>query len=144
MKIIDKPRISRQRRIILEELQKVKSHPSAQEIYDMVRRRLPRVSLGTVYRNLEILAESGLIRKLESSGAQRRFDSEMGKHYHVRCLRCDRIVDLPFKPLGSLENNFSGLTDYLIMGYRLEFVGLCPECQHQELAGGKLKEAVKE
>jgi Fur family transcriptional regulator, ferric uptake regulator len=140
MKTLEKPRISRQRRIILEELQKVKSHPSAQEIYDMVRRRLPRVSLGTVYRNLEILAESGLIRKLESSGAQRRFDSETTKHYHVRCLRCNRIVDLPFIPLGSLENYFSGLTDYLIMGHRLEFVGLCPECRQQEPDEGKLKE----
>lgn len=144
MKILEKPRISRQRRIILEELQKVKSHPSAQEIYDIVRRRLPRVSLGTVYRNLEILAESGLINKLESSGAQRRFDSETGKHYHGRCLRCDRIVDLPFKPLDYIENNFLGLTDFLIMGCRLEFVGLCPECQQKELTEGKLQEAGKE
>jgi Fur family ferric uptake transcriptional regulator len=57
--------MTRQRRVILEELRKVNTHPSADEIYEIVRKRLPRISLGTVYRNLEILSESGDIQKLE-------------------------------------------------------------------------------
>ena len=67
-------RMTRQRRVILEELRKVKTHPSADEIYEIVRKRLPRISLGTVYRNLEILSESGDIQKLEPGCSLKRFD----------------------------------------------------------------------
>ena len=68
-----KMRLTTQRQIILEELSKVTSHPTANEVYDMVRKRLPRIGLGTVYRNLELMAESGLILKLDS--ASNRFNS---------------------------------------------------------------------
>ena len=65
-------RLTTQRQIILEELEKVTSHPTANEVYDMVRRRLPRIGLGTVYRNLELMADSGIILKLEVGGTQKR------------------------------------------------------------------------
>jgi Fur family ferric uptake transcriptional regulator len=61
-------RLTSQRQVILEELKKVKSHPTANEVYDMVRKRLPRIGLGTVYRNLDLLAERGIIKKLEVGG----------------------------------------------------------------------------
>ena len=66
-----------QRKVILEELQKAASHPTAAELYEIVRRRLPRISLGTVYRNLELLSESGLIRKLSMGSAEARFDGDL-------------------------------------------------------------------
>jgi len=78
-------RITRQRRVILEELQRTKSHPTADELYRKVRRRLPRISLGTVYRNLELLSRSGLIRKLEIGGGKMRFDGIVEPHYHIHC-----------------------------------------------------------
>ena len=83
-----------QRRIIMEELVKLKTHPTANEIYERVRRRIPRISLGTVYRNLEMLSESGLIRKLETAGTRKRFDGTVSNHYHVRCIKCGRMDDL--------------------------------------------------
>jgi Fe2+ or Zn2+ uptake regulation protein len=121
-------RMTRQRKIILEELQKVNTHPSADEIYEMVRLRLPRISLGTVYRNLEILSELGKIQKLQLSGALKRFDWDTSKHYHIRCVRCNRVDDAPIAPLNQIEDELYESTVFEIIGHNLEFVGLCPEC----------------
>jgi Fur family ferric uptake transcriptional regulator len=121
--------MTRQRRVILEQLRKVVSHPTADEVYAMVRRRLPRISLGTVYRNLEILAEGGAIRRLDMAGRQRRYDGNLEHHYHVRCVRCGRVGDVVSRPLPELDNAFRGSSDYEIIGHRLELVGLCPRCK---------------
>ena len=83
-----------QRRVILEELQKTSSHPTAAELYAKVRRRLPRISLGTVYRNLDLLAEMGKIQKLDLAGGETRFDGNPEPHCHMRCVRCGRVDDL--------------------------------------------------
>ncbi|MBI5118027.1 transcriptional repressor [Candidatus Poribacteria bacterium] len=121
--------MTRQRLTILDELRKVDSHPSADEIYEMVRRKLPHISLGTVYRNLESLSDSGEIQKLELAGSQMRFDGNANNHYHVRCLRCGRVGDIEAEQVSGLEDAFCGMTDYTIVGHRLEFTGLCPECR---------------
>jgi Fur family ferric uptake transcriptional regulator len=120
--------MTRQRQIILEELRKVDTHPSADEVYETVRKRLPRISLGTVYRNLEILSELGEIQKLELGGDLKRFDRKPNKHYHIRCMNCGRVDDAPIAPLNQVENELYGATVYTIIGHRLEFEGLCPEC----------------
>lgn len=122
-------RHSRQRDIILEEVRRDKTHPSAQEVFDRVRPRLPKISLGTVYRNLEQLAAHGLIRKLELPGEQRRFDGDVSEHYHVRCLVCGRVDDIFGPPLTNLPQSFPALQDYVILGHRLEFIGVCPHCR---------------
>jgi len=124
-----KLRMTRQRRVLLEVLAKAGTHPTADEIYRMVRRRLPHISLGTVYRNLELLSEKGIIGKLDLGGTQRRFDQERGLHYHVRCVRCGRVDDVPIKPAAGLERAARKATDYRITGHRLEFVGLCARCK---------------
>lgn len=121
--------MTQQRRVILEELRKLKSHPTADEVYEMARRRLPRISLGTVYRNLEILSERSMIQKLEWGGTPKRFDGNVGNHYHVRCVCCGCIEDVPLEPLAALENAVRGMSDYEIIGSRLEFIGICPRCQ---------------
>ena len=121
-------RMTRQRQIILEELRKVDCHPSADEVYEMVRKRLPRISLGTVYRNLEILSDLGEIQKLELGGDLKRFDRIPNKHYHIRCMKCGRVDDAPIAPLNQVEDELYGATVYTIIGHRLEFEGLCPQC----------------
>jgi len=120
--------MTRQRKVILEELLKQNAHPSADEIHQMVRRRMPKISLGTVYRNLELLAHIGKIQKLELSGALKRYDWNTNKHYHIRCVCCDRVDDAPIAPLNQLENDLYGATVFEIIGHNLEFTGLCPEC----------------
>ena len=121
-------RMTRQRRVILEELRKVKTHPSADEIYEIVRKRLPRISLGTVYRNLEKLSESGDIQKLEPGSSLKRFDGDPTDHCHIRCVRCDRIADAPMAPDLEIDLARVNSTDFEIIGHRLEFLGVCPIC----------------
>ena len=121
-------RMTRQRKVILEELRKVNTHPSADEVYEMVRKRLPRISLGTVYRNLEILSESGDIQKLEPGCSLKRFDGNASEHCHIRCVHCDRIADAPMAPDLKVDLERVNSTDFEIIGHRLEFLGLCPEC----------------
>lgn len=124
-------KLTEQRRVILEELRKVKTHPTADEIYQCVRKRLPKISLGTVYRNLEILSAAGLITKLELAGTPKRFDGLTERHYHVRCLRCGRVDDVPVQSIALLERSLRTLTDYEIVSHRLEFIGVCPDCRQE-------------
>jgi Fur family transcriptional regulator, ferric uptake regulator len=121
--------ITKQRQVILEELKKMASHPTADEVFLMVRQRLPRISLGTVYRNLELLSENGMIQKLDWSGRQKRYDGNFENHYHIRCLNCGRVDDVLIKPFSVVEETFRSVTDYEIMGYRLEVLGLCADCK---------------
>lgn len=122
-------RLTKQRQIILNELCSVTSHPTADDLYQMVRRKLPRISLGTVYRNLETMAGLGLIQKLEVGGTQKRFDGNATTHYHVRCQQCGRVDDLDLPPDTDLEKSAAQKTRFTILRHRLEFTGLCPECQ---------------
>jgi Fur family ferric uptake transcriptional regulator len=118
--------------IILEEVQKVKSHPTAIEVFELVRRRLPKISLGTVYRNLERLAVAGKIKKLAIAGTEARFDGDVDQHYHVRCVSCGRIADVYSSSGHLVREELKEVEGYQILGHRLEFVGICPKCK----AGG--------
>ncbi len=121
-----------QRRVILEELKKVTSHPTAAEIYDMARQYLPKISLGTVYRNLEFLAESGIIQKIETGGGEARFDGNPGKHIHVRCVKCGRVDDVHEETGVSASEDIRVLAGYEIIGYQLEYLGICPQCHGRQ------------
>jgi Fur family ferric uptake transcriptional regulator len=121
--------ITKQRQVILEELKKTVSHPTADEVFLMVRQRLPKISLGTVYRNLELLSENGVIQKLDWSGRQKRYDGNFENHYHIRCLNCGRVDDVLIKPFSVVEETFRAVSDYKIIGHRLEVLGLCANCK---------------
>ncbi len=94
MKSDDCYRMTRQRMVILDTLRSMVSHPTADEVYEAVRGILPHISLGTVYRNLEVLTEMGLIMRLDIGGGQRRYDGRAERHYHLRCINCERVVDI--------------------------------------------------
>lgn len=116
----------------MEEVKRSKTHPTADEIYERVRGRLPHVSLGTVYRNLDVLVVNGDIVKLDPGRTQMRFDGNLIDHYHMTCIHCGRIEDLPLpasdNPIDILEKMTSHLTKYGVFGHKLEFVGVCSEC----------------
>ena len=122
-------RNTRQRKLILKELRKCRSHPTATDVYDIVRKQLPKISLGTVYRNLELLARSGLIHKFDAAGAQARFDGDPGPHYHVRCVSCHRVDDIQGLELKVPRISIRSPNGYEILGHRLEFVGICLQCK---------------
>lgn len=125
-------RLTTQRQIILEELAKVTSHPTANEVYDMVRARLPRIGLGTVYRNLELMAESGLILKLEVGGTQKRFDATTDPHYHIRCIDCGKVDDIDIPVQSHINQTAGNASKYDILGHHIEFSGVCEECNSSE------------
>ena len=126
-----KIRMTKQRRAILGEIRKSKSHPTADEIYKAVKKKIFNISLGTIYRNLEILSKEGLIRKIELVHTQRRYDGNMKNHYHILCTECGRVDDLITKEVGSIEELLDVRSNYKISGYKLKFFGLCPDCKNK-------------
>ncbi|MEW6427721.1 MAG: transcriptional repressor [Thermodesulfobacteriota bacterium] len=121
-------RMTKQRQVILEELRKLKSHPTADEMYQILRRRMPKISLGTVYRNLDILSDCGIIQKIDVGGSQKRFDGNAEVHYHIRCLKCNKVEDIDIAPDYRLEEQVRASTPYHILRHHTEFIGLCPHC----------------
>jgi Fe2+ or Zn2+ uptake regulation protein/predicted transcriptional regulator len=122
--------MTHQREIILDELNRSKTHPTADELYSCIKKNLPRISLATVYRNLEILSEAGLIQKLQVSGRQKRFDWNPEVHNHIFCTQCQGLDNIPTPDAGATP--YVGPMQekgYCITGCRIEFFGLCPKCQ---------------
>ncbi|MDD3153236.1 MAG: transcriptional repressor [Victivallaceae bacterium] len=118
-----------QREAIIQELRKMRNHPTADELYDVLRTKLPQISLGTIYRNLEQMVQMGMIRKLELTGRQKRFDGDLSEHYHMRCRYCDRILNIPQEELSGLDKELVLLRNRLqLEGFILELVGRCPYC----------------
>jgi Fur family ferric uptake transcriptional regulator len=123
-------RMTKQRSIILEELRKARTHPTADEIYARVKQHLPRISLGTVYRNLDTLSKAGVISRIEFAGGPRRFDGSVEEHWHVRCIGCGRIEDMKAIPVADFKRRLRNDTGYRITGHHIEFRGVCPKCEN--------------
>ncbi|MCW5200858.1 transcriptional repressor [Desulfobulbus sp. F4] len=121
-------RMTHQREVILEEIGRYKGHPTADALYERIKKKLPRISLATVYRNLEILSEAGMIKKLEISGRQKRFDRELNQHHHIYCVQCHRVDNI--KVTMATPDSAAEL-GYRVSGCRVEFFGICPECQNK-------------
>lgn len=131
-------RSTRQRQVILDELQKLTSHPTASELYGIVRQQLPKISLGTVYRNLELLARAGTIKKIDSSGRETRFDSDLSPHHHLRCVECGRLDDAP----ASEDEITPAPAPVAPAGWdlhetRVEHLGVCPTCREKSTVDGQ-------
>ncbi|HTY22438.1 MAG TPA: transcriptional repressor [Desulfomonilaceae bacterium] len=120
--------MTQQRRVILEELNKLTSHPTAEELHRIVRNRLPKISIATVYRNLEILSAEGEVLKLEVAGTQRRFDGTTDNHYHIRCSVCGRVDDVHMALVDDIEETAQKNSGYGVLSHRIEFTGICPDC----------------
>lgn len=111
-------------------VQSTKCHPTADWVYAEVRKLIPNISLGTVYRNLSLLAENGTIQKLNIGTSVEHFDGNPEGHYHVCCNVCGRIDDIEAEPLKELNewaaNRFNGeICEHYTM-----FVGKCSECKN--------------
>jgi len=131
-------RLTHQRKIILEELKNLGNHPTVDEVYLAVKKRLPRISMSTVYRGLEVLSKNGFIKKLEPIDIQKRFDDNVSVHYHFYCLNCGRIKDVPleemeYKEVEEVIRSVEKLIEkigYKVSGYTLEFWGKCDHCEN--------------
>ncbi len=126
-------RLTSPRRMVLEVVRGTESHPTAEWVHQMVRRRLPRVSLGTVYRNLRMLVAAGLVKELP--GPHARFDGNTSEHHHFTCLTCGTITDVA-GPLTephsrALCGRVAAQSGFRVTHHRIEFFGRCAACQRR-------------
>lgn len=127
-KIRPSSRMTNQRLEILSYLESTKEHPAAEKIYREVRKKLPKISLGTVYRNLEVLRKKGLVTKLCVGEEKDRFDGNSQEHYHFICERCRRIVDLLLPDAYQLKERIQNQDKYKVERMDISFRGLCDLC----------------
>ncbi|MCM3704015.1 peroxide-responsive transcriptional repressor PerR [Paenibacillus macerans] len=122
-------RITPQRHAILTYLLESLSHPTADEIYRSLEPRFPNMSVATVYNNLKMLMEAGMVRELTYGDNSSRFDADVSDHYHVICERCGKIKDFSYPSLEDVERKAEEATGFQIQGHRLELYGVCSECR---------------
>jgi len=123
-------RRTRPRRLILDVVRATDAHPTAAFVYQKVRRRLPRVSLATVYRNLRMLAAEGFLAERTDAGGL-RFDGNTGPHDHFTCLTCGRIYDVPARDDGGGRRRVAARTGFEVLDHRTEYYGRCGTCRGQ-------------
>ena len=123
---------SYQREVILSELRSVSTHPTATAIYDMVRAKIPNISLGTVYRNLSMLSDYGIILKITAGDGIERFDGNPNPHYHFCCHECGSVSDLDLPPFQELDLKVQKLSGNIVQKHSLIFYGICSDCLHEK------------
>lgn len=114
--------------LVYEAVNNLQCHATADEIYDVIVKEHPHISKGTVYRNLNRLAEMGKIRKMEIPGGADRFDHLCHEHYHVKCIKCGRVFDVDMEYIADLENKIKDTHGFEFTGHDIVFKGICPEC----------------
>ena len=125
-------RNTQQRQLVFDVVQKSYDHPTAERVYNRAREIAPHISLGTVYRNLAHLSESGAIKRLVSGVGPDHFDFNLENHYHFLCSHCGEMTDIP-KECSPDENEvmMPSKSGFDIKSYSLIYMGVCPECQNK-------------
>ncbi len=131
----DRTRSTAQRRLIMELMRDNYSHPTADEVYDLARERDSRISRGTVYRNLNFLAQTGDIRKITMPRGADYFDNTTKNHYHFYCRVCKRVFDVPVAYNEALNATPDGMGGFAVEWHRILFAGLCPQCNNKNAGG---------
>lgn len=129
---IEKRNRSPRREAIFDIVRNSKQHPTAEAVLVEARKKFPNVSLGTVYRNLNILEEEGRIRVIHNAGGCDRFDGDLEPHIHLTCSHCGTISDLPRSYLDLDLAMLESKTGFRIDSERADFYGICPNCQEKK------------
>ncbi len=122
-------RDTKQREAVLNFLKNTRAHPTADQIYEEIRKEIPNISKGTVYRNLQVLRENGDISELNLHGALSRYEEKQDKHYHFRCDQCGRVFDLEEPVNLEIDDRVAKRTGFKVLSHQTEFRGLCKDCQ---------------
>ncbi len=122
-------RKSKQREKIFTVIKNTKSHPTAQWIYDKVRKEIPSASMGNVYRNIRILIEEGRIQSRDFGDGNEHYDAVTDLHYHFICKKCGSIDDFDMPIQTTIEDEARKKTRNLITGHTIQFFGLCKNCR---------------
>ena len=121
-------RSTRQRSIILEVLKGTNAHPTAGWIFEKVKEQCTNISLGTIYRNLNLLKDNGIIKELKFGKNTARYDANFDPHHHIFCLECGKLEDVNCTVHPDLTKTVEEENGYKIVSHQLEFSGLCPDC----------------
>ena len=121
---------SKQREIILKTLRENPIHPTADMLFALVRNELPNVSLATVYRNLNQLAEQGVIRKISALDDKVHFDHNLESHYHFICIKCKKVYDVLYDVAPDLAKALREHTGLEAVATDVLFKGICNHCKH--------------
>lgn len=125
-----KNRYSKQREQIMDVLNKCTSHPGVDEIFQTVRKINPKISLGTVYRNLEQLTNQNMIRRIDIPGKPTRYDANISEHNHIYCERCGKIMDI-FLNSNKIDDYIYHdieLNNFTVTKYKINIFGICNDC----------------
>lgn len=120
---------SKQREHILKTLQENIIHPTADEIYAIARKDMPSLSLATVYRNLNQLAESGIIRRIDGLDGSVHFDHNLCNHYHFICTKCNKVYDVDYDIAPDLADKVLAETGLFVESFDISLKGTCPNCK---------------
>lgn len=123
--------MSRQKELIYDLVSSTMSHPTADWVYRNARRKMPHISLGTVYRNLDTLVREGRILAITNSRGPVRYDANTTRHHHLKCIGCGLMldvteIDIDFVPRSPRIRQFD------VLEYRIEFLCLCPDCRNKK------------
>ena len=129
-------RQSRQRQRILQLLRSTDRHPTADWLYEQLKKEFPHLSLGTIYRNLTVLVKQGLVEKIHHGSTFDRFEAKADRHYHLICERCGAILDFEMPIYDELNEKAKRLTRFQVQYHRIEFYGICTKCARLTEAGG--------
>jgi len=128
-------KITAQRKAIVKVLLNTKSHPTAEWVYDEVKKEIPGIGLATVYRTLRLLAAKGKVLELHTRQGTARYDGNTDVHYHFHCDQCGRIIDLDEPVDSTIEARVASDTGLKVTRHSLEMSGLCLDCQTAPPAG---------
>ncbi len=120
---------SKQREIIFDTLQENVVHPTAEYLYTKIKEKDPKISLATLYRNLNQLAENGIIKKIDGLENSSHFDHNTHEHYHFICKKCKRVFDIDADVAPELIRKTEELTDFVIENHDIVFSGICKDCR---------------
>lgn len=121
-----------QRDMVLKTVRDMKSHVTADQVYNFIHEHHPSIGKGTVYRNLNILAHHGDIKKIEIPNGPDRFDHTTKPHYHVRCVECGEVMDVDMEFLADLQEHIRNPHGIVFLGHDILFQGICPACQEKD------------
>ncbi len=121
--------LTKQRIAVFDYLSRVEHHPTADEIFLAVKRKLPQISLATIYNNLEMLVQCDAVSKLSYGEGSARYDIRTDHHYHTRCLKCGKLWDLDSAEGVEALKRIKPQKGFEVKDYRLELLGHCRECR---------------
>ncbi len=125
--------MSRQRTAVLQTLRQTTKHPTAADLFDAIREQIPSITLATIYRNLAVLKELGLVIEVDAGGTSTRYDATTQSHSHITCIKCGLVedLDLDLDTGNGVDVSVEEATGYKLVEHTTTFHGICPRCQSE-------------